>query len=127
MTQEPGSGRLLRVTRGERSETGSNPFIVASKGMEDNRFRALLRDLDLECYILNTGYGAMRREVGVEEAVTILCELPRGTVKWAGDECTGLTGPASVPDLYIGSIRADTPDDHERVRYEVRAELARTS
>jgi ATP-dependent phosphoenolpyruvate carboxykinase len=34
---------------------GTNPFIIGSEGGEGNRFRDLINDLDVDCFVLNTG------------------------------------------------------------------------
>ena len=107
---------------------GTNPFIIGSKGAEGNRFRDLIDDLNLDCFVLNTGrVGA--RDVGVTESVTLLREVARGTVEWTTDETTGLTVPSHVPGMDVGAFAvADNVADHERVlralRDERRAYLA---
>ena len=90
------AGESIRVV-------GTNPFIVGSEGEEGNRFRELIDSLDVDCFLLNTGtVGA--RDIGVEESVTILRELARGTVTWGEDEATGLTVPSEVPGIDIGAF-----------------------
>ena len=89
------AGESIRVV-------GTNPFIIGSEGEEGNRFRDLITDLDVECYIINTGYlGEESKDIGVRESVTILTELARGTVEWTDDERTGLTIPSTMPGLDV--------------------------
>jgi phosphoenolpyruvate carboxykinase (ATP) len=111
------AGESIRVV-------GTNPFIMGSKGEEGNRFRDLVADLDVECYILNTGYlGAKNKDIGVTESVTILRELARGTVEWADDEETGLTVPTEVPGIDISAFRVpEHVEDYERKREELETE-----
>ncbi len=89
------AGESIRVV-------GTNPFIVGPEGEEGNRFRELTASLDVDCFIINTGYvGSEEVDVGVAESVTILRELARGTVEWTDDERTGLTIPESIPGLDV--------------------------
>ncbi|UPV99754.1 phosphoenolpyruvate carboxykinase (ATP) [Halorussus gelatinilyticus] len=100
-------GESVQTSAGDPSKAGesirvvgTNPFIVGSKGEEGNRFRDLVADLDVDCFVLNTG-NLGGRDVGVEESVTILREIARGTVEWTDDEATGMTVPSEVPGLNI--------------------------
>ncbi|MFB6221563.1 MAG: phosphoenolpyruvate carboxykinase, partial [Halolamina sp.] len=75
------AGEAIRVV-------GTNPFIIGSEGREGNRFRDLIESLDVETYVLNTGqvgHGDDAVDIGVEESVTVLRELARGTVAWTDD------------------------------------------
>jgi phosphoenolpyruvate carboxykinase (ATP) len=111
------AGESIRVV-------GTNPFIMGSKGEEGNRFRELIADLDVDCYVLNTGHlGAKAKDIGVEESVTILREIARGQVTWGQDPATGMTTPESVPGMNIDDF--DVSEHVERYReklHELRAE-----
>ena len=109
------AGESIRVV-------GTNPFIVGSEGEEGNRFRDLIETLDVDCFLLNTGtVGAT--DIGVEESVTILRELARGTVTWETDEATGLTVPNHVPELDIEAFRvSENLADYESRLADLRAE-----
>ena len=74
--------------------------------------------------MLNTGHlGAGAKDIGVEESVTILRELARGSVEWTDDETTGTTVPASVPGMDIDAFRvAEHVETPERRLRELRAE-----
>lgn len=115
------AGESIRVV-------GTNPFIVGSEGEEGNRFRELTDSLDVDCFLLNTGtVGAC--DIGVEESVTILRELARGTVTWTKDEATGLTVPSEVPGIDIDAFGvAENVEGYEgrlaALREERRAYLA---
>ncbi len=111
------AGESIRVV-------GTNPFIVGSEGEEGNRFRDLVADLDVDCFVLNTGeIGPGERDVGVEESVTVLRELARGTVEWTDDERTGLTLPAAVPGLDVDDYYVpDHVEAFDRKQRELRAE-----
>ena len=102
------AGESIRVV-------GTNPFIVGSRGEEGNTFRDLIADLDVDCFLINTGHlGDESKDVGVTESVTILTELARGTVEWTADDRTGLTIPETVPGLEIESYYVpDHVDDYE--------------
>jgi phosphoenolpyruvate carboxykinase (ATP) len=105
-------GESIQTSAGDPSKAGesirvvgTNPFIMGSKGEEGNRFRDLVADLDVDCYVLNTGHlGEQQKDIGVEESVTILREIARGTVEWSDDEATGLTTPSEVPGLEISEF-----------------------
>ncbi|WP_225335094.1 phosphoenolpyruvate carboxykinase (ATP) [Halomicrobium urmianum] len=116
------AGQSIRVV-------GTNPFIVGSKGEEGNRFRDLVADLGAECFVLNTG-SVGDRDVGVDDTVALLRAVSRGSIEWRDDDATGLTVPASVPDMDVSRFGvADALDDHEdcieRLRTERRSHLAR--
>ncbi|WP_247728702.1 phosphoenolpyruvate carboxykinase (ATP) [Halovivax limisalsi] len=117
------AGESIRVV-------GTNPFIVGSDGREGNRFYDLVRDLDVDCYVMNTGYvGAESMDVGVEESVTILTEIARGAVEWTHDERLGMTIPSDVPgidveEFYVPDHVSDFEDAIASLREERRAYLA---
>jgi phosphoenolpyruvate carboxykinase (ATP) len=112
------AGEAIRVV-------GTNPFIVGSKGDEGNRFRDLVSELAVECFVINTGYVGEKstRDVGVDQTVAILREVARGSVEWLHDETMDLTIPESVPDLPIEEYYPpDHVDDYERAARELREE-----
>ena len=111
-------GQSIRVV-------GTNPFIVGSKGEEGNRFRALIEDLDVDCFVINTGVVGTDDpvDVGVEETVAILDGAARGSIEWAKDDTHGLTVPTHVPEIDIdGFAVADHVDDFEAAHDDLRAE-----
>jgi phosphoenolpyruvate carboxykinase (ATP) len=122
-------GESIQTSAGDPSEAGesirvvgTNPFIVGSEGVEGNRFRDLVADLDVTCFVLNTGRVG-DRDIGVDESVTLLREIARGTVEWTPDEATGLTVPDHVPGLDIEAFGiAENVADHERELRELREE-----
>ncbi|TYT63878.1 phosphoenolpyruvate carboxykinase (ATP) [Natrialba swarupiae] len=111
------AGESIRVV-------GTNPFIIGSEGEEGNQFRDLIADLDVDCFVINTGYlGDESKDIGVTESVTILTELARGTIEWTDDEATGLTLPEAVPGLDIEAFSVpDHVDDYETAAAELREE-----
>jgi phosphoenolpyruvate carboxykinase (ATP) len=113
------AGESIRVV-------GTNPFIVGPEGEEGTRFRDLIDDLDLDCYVLNTGHvGDDRVDVGVDESVTILREIARGTVEWTDDTDTALTIPREVPGIDIDAFHVpDHVPDYEGRIAALRAERA---
>ena len=124
-------GKSVQTSAGAPSKAGesvrvvgTNPFIVGPEGVEGNRFRDLIAELDVDCFVLNTGHlGAGAKDIGVEESVTILRELARGSVEWTDDETTGTTVPASVPGMDIDAFRvAEHVETPERRLRELRAE-----
>ena len=124
-------GESIQTSAGDPSNAGAsirvvgtNPFIVGPKGEEGNRFRDLIADLDLDCFVLNTGYlGDRSKDIGVEESVTLLREIARGTVEWTDSEAIDLTIPRSVPGLDIEQFGVpDHVDDYERKLRDLRAE-----
>ncbi len=124
-------GESIETSAGDPSRAGepirvvgTNPFIIGSEGEEGNRFRDLTAELDVDCFVINTGYlGEESTDVGVTESVTILTELARGTVGWTDDETTGLTIPEEVPGLDIAEYYVpDHVDDYEDAAAELREE-----
>ena len=124
-------GESIQTSAGDPSSAGesirvvgTNPFIVGSEGAEGNRFRDLIADLDVDCFVLNTGHlGDGAKDIGVDDSVTILREIARGTVEWSVDEATGLTVPDSVPGMDIEAFAvADHVDDYERRLRDLRTE-----
>ncbi|USZ68383.1 phosphoenolpyruvate carboxykinase (ATP) [Halorussus salilacus] len=130
-------GESIQTSAGDPSKAGesirvvgTNPFILGSKGEEGNRFRDLVADLDVDCFVINTGHlGERSTDVGVAESVTILREIARGTVVWRNDETLGLTIPAEVPgmdieEFYVPDHVEDFEREQERMRTERRAHLS---
>jgi phosphoenolpyruvate carboxykinase (ATP) len=124
-------GESIQTSAGDPSQAGesirvvgTNPFIIGPEGAEGNRFRELIEALEVDCFVLNTGYlGDRSKDIGVEDSVTILRELARGTVEWTKDEATGLRIARSVPDLDIGAFAVpDHVDNYEQKLTELRAE-----
>jgi len=124
-------GESIQTSAGDPSNAGepvrtvgTNPFIVGSEGAEGNRFRELIRTLDVECFVLNTGHlGDGSKDITVDDSVTILRELARGTVEWSDDGATGLTIPRSVPGMEIEAFAvSDHVEDHERKLRELRGD-----
>jgi len=112
------AGESIRVV-------GTNPFIIGSEGREGNRFRELIADLDVDCFLLNTGrVGPV--DVGVEETVTLLRGIARESLDWERDETTGLTVPTAIPGMDIDEFDVATalPDPQSRLA-ELRAERER--
>jgi len=113
------AGEAIRVV-------GTNPFIMGSEGEEGNRFRELVSDLDVECYVLNTGCvgtGDDAVDVGVEESVTVLREIARDSVEWLHDDRMGMTIPERVPGIDVAAFYVpDHVEDYERAAAELRAE-----
>ncbi|EMA58194.1 phosphoenolpyruvate carboxykinase [Halorubrum lipolyticum DSM 21995] len=98
---------------------GTNPFIVGSEGEEGNRFRDLIADLDIECYVINTGAVGTDDpiDVGVEETVAVLEGAARNRIEWERDDDLGLTVPSAVPGIEVDRFAvADRVDEFEAAR-----------
>jgi len=111
------AGESIRVV-------GTNPFIVGPEGEEGNRFRDLIADLDVDCYVLNTGHvGDDAVDIGVDESVGILREIARGTVDWTADDATAMTIPSHVPGIDIDAFHVpDHVEDYAGRAAALRAE-----
>ena len=118
-------GESIETSAGDPSKAGesirvvgTNPFIIGSEGEEGNRFRDLVRDLDIECFVLNTGHlGPKSKNIGVTESVTILREIARGSVTWTDDGTTEMTIPSDVPGIDIGEYAVEEHvEDYDRKR-----------
>lgn len=113
------AGEAIRVV-------GTNPFIIGSEGEEGNRFRELLELLDVDAYVLNTGQigeGEDAVDVGVEESVTILRELARGTVSWTDETAVPLRVPEAVPGLEMETYRVpEIVDEYDQQAADLRAD-----
>ena len=114
------AGESIRVV-------GTNPFIVGPEGKEGNTFYDLTSTLDVDCFVLNTGYvGDETVDVGVEETVTLLTEIARGAIEWDRDERLGMTVPTHVPGLAIDEYYVpDHVDDYESAVEALREERRR--
>jgi phosphoenolpyruvate carboxykinase (ATP) len=107
-------GESIQTSAGDPSKAGesirvvgTNPFIMGSEGEEGNRFRDLIEDLDVDCFVLNTG-SVGGRDVGVDDTVTLLEGISRDTVAWRDDETTGLTVPSEVPGMDVSAFDVAT-------------------
>lgn len=111
-------GEAIRVV-------GTNPFIIGSKGKEGNRFRDLIADLDVQCYVINTGTVGTDDpvDVGVEETVAILEGVARDSIQWTNDDTLGLVVPNTVPGIDIEQFYVpDRVADFRVARSELRKE-----
>ncbi|WP_232702474.1 phosphoenolpyruvate carboxykinase (ATP) [Halobacterium wangiae] len=119
-------GESIQTSAGDPDEAGeairvvgTNPFIVGSEGEEGNRFHDLVAANDVDCFVINTGHlGSEAKDVGVEESVTILCEVARNSIDWRHDDALGLEIPEHVPGM---DIEAFYPPDYVE---DYRGELA---
>ncbi len=124
-------GESIQTSAGDPSRAGesirvvgTNPFIIGSEGEEGNIFHELIDILDVDCYVINTGYlGDRSADIGVTESVTILTEAARGTIEWTHDERMGLTIPESVPGLDVDDYYVpDHVDDYEAALADLRTD-----
>lgn len=86
---------------------GTNPFIMGSKGAEGNRFLALIRNLNVECFVLNTGTIGEGEDVAVEDTVAIVREIARDSISWHEDDVSEYTVPSGVPGLDMSRFDVD--------------------
>jgi phosphoenolpyruvate carboxykinase (ATP) len=97
------AGEAIRVV-------GTNPFIVGPEGEEGNRFYELVRDNDIETFLINTGHvGPGEADIGVEDSVNILTSVARDEVDWRTDDRFGFEVPEDVPGISVGELY---PPDH---------------
>jgi len=125
-------GESIETSAGDPSRVGesirvvgTNPFIVGSKGKEGNRFRDLIADLDVQCYVINTGTVGTDTpaDVGVAETVAILEGVARNSIQWTHDDTLGLVVPSNVPGIDIEQFRIpDRVEDFQAARAELREE-----
>jgi phosphoenolpyruvate carboxykinase (ATP) len=89
------AGESIRVV-------GTNPFVIGPEGEEGNRFRELIAENDVECFLINTGYvGPSKADIGVRESVNILVGAARGEIQWREDDTFGFEVPEDVPGIDI--------------------------
>ncbi|AFO58268.1 MULTISPECIES: phosphoenolpyruvate carboxykinase (ATP) [unclassified Natrinema] len=124
-------GESIQTSAGDPSRAGesirvvgTNPFIIGPEGEEGNIFHELIDILDVDCYVINTGYlGDRSADIGVTESVTILTEAARGTIEWTHDERMGLTIPESIPGLDVDDYYVpDHVDDYDAALADLRAD-----
>ena len=116
-------GESLRVV-------GTNPFIVGSKGAEGNRFRDLIADLDVDCFVINTGVIGTEDQVdvGVEETVAVLEGIARGEIEWVDHEILQVKVLSRVPGVDVGKFSIsdrveDFKEEHKTLHAERQAYL----
>ncbi len=82
---------------------GTNPFIIGSRGEEGNRFLELIKQAEVECFIINTGKvgNVNSRSVEIEHSVAILREIAKGDIEWKRDSEIGLSIPLHVNGMEI--------------------------
>lgn len=102
-------GESVETSAGDRSAVGdsirvvgTNPFIIGLEGTEGNRFRDLISNLDIDCYILNTGR-VRDTQIVVEDAIEILWLILYGDLNWNRHESTGLMIPLA-PTCTAGAV-----------------------
>jgi len=115
---DPGARRRVNPRR------RNQPLHYRLGRQKGNIFHELIDILDIDCYVINTGYlGEKSKDIGVTESVTILTEAARGTIEWTNDERTDLTIPDSIPGLDIEDYYVpDHVDDYDDALADLRAE-----
>ena len=109
------AGERLRVV-------GTNPFVVGPAGAEGNRFRELVADNDVDCFLLNTG-SVGDADVRVDDTVALLESLARGAVEWRHDETVGLAVPDAAPGVDLDRLNPlASVEDYAAKVAELRAE-----
>lgn len=111
------AGESIRVV-------GTNPFIIGPEGEEGNRFRELIAENDVECFVINTGYvGPSKADIGVRESVSILVCAARDEIDWRVDDTFGFEVPKEVPGIDVEPFYPPTHyDDFEEELQSLRAE-----
>ncbi|SDJ92495.1 phosphoenolpyruvate carboxykinase (ATP) [Halovenus aranensis] len=111
------AGESIRVV-------GTNPFIIGPEGEEGNRFRDLIAENDVECFVINTGHiGPAKADIGVRESVNILVAAARGDIEWEYDERMDLELPSEVPGISIDAFYPPKHyDDFDRKLHDLREE-----
>ena len=111
------AGESIRVV-------GTNPFIIGPPGEEGNRFYELIRDNDVEAFVINTGHvGPAKADIGVRESVNILVGAACGDIEWTEDDRLGLELPENVPGTDVQVFYPpDHYEDYEAELAELRAE-----
>ena len=105
------AGEAIRVV-------GTNPFIVGPEGEEGNRFYELVRDNDVETFLINTGeVGPDGADIGVEDSVNVLTGVARGEVAWRADDRYGFEVPEAVPGVDVDALYP--PDHYEEFKTEL--------
>jgi len=125
-------GESIETSAGDPSRAGesvrvvgTNPFIMGSEGEEGNRFRDLVAELDVDCYVLNTGcVGDETKDICVDDSVAVLRAVARGTVEWEENEADMVVPVVdTVPGADISSLRvSDALENHEERLEELRDE-----
>jgi phosphoenolpyruvate carboxykinase (ATP) len=89
---------------------GTNPFIIGPPGEEGNRFYDLIRDNEVDAFVINTGsVGRSNADVGVRESVSILVAAACEDIEWYHDDVLGLELPENVPGT---NVQVLYPPDH---------------
>jgi phosphoenolpyruvate carboxykinase (ATP) len=111
------AGESIRVV-------GTNPFIIGPEGEEGNRFRTLIAENDVECFVINTGYvGPSKADIGVRESVNILVGAARNEIEWRDDDTFGFEVPEEVPGIDVEPFYPPTHyEDFEGELESLRAE-----
>ena len=128
-------GESIETSAGDPSRVGesirvvgTNPFIIGSEGKEGNRFRDLIEDLDVQCYVINTGSVGTDDpvDISVTTTVTILEGIARDGIDWTRDDVLGLTVPNDMPGVDIERFSVpDRVEDFGSAQAELREERLR--
>jgi phosphoenolpyruvate carboxykinase (ATP) len=92
------AGRNLRVP-------GTNPFWPDDHDLQGNRFLELMREHELDVYLLNTGSvggpadAARSRKVRIPQSSAIVKGIAEGTIEWQGDSDFGYQVATRVPGI----------------------------
>ena len=86
---------------------GTNPFIIGSEGEEGHILHDILvKNPDMECFILNTGsVGASQdftgEKITIKVSTTIMKEIAKDSIKWELDKEWGYMIPKSIEGIDI--------------------------
>lgn len=91
------AGRNLRVP-------GTNPFWFEDESSMGNRFLALLEQVDLDVYLLNTGRiggddEATSKKVTISDSAAVQSAIVDGSIEWVEDPDFGYLVAASLPGI----------------------------
>lgn len=95
------AGKSLRVP-------GTNPFFPLSHGLQGNRFYELLKKINMEVYLMNTGRvggdekTAGSKKVKIQHSSAIVKAIAEGTIEWQQDADFGYETAKLVPEFPAG-------------------------
>jgi len=91
------AGKNLRVP-------GTNPFWFEDESSMGNRFLALLEQVDLDVYLLNTGRiggddEATSKKITISDSAAVQSAIVDGSIEWVEDPDFGYLVAASLPGI----------------------------
>jgi phosphoenolpyruvate carboxykinase (ATP) len=83
-----------------KRQIGFDPFIIDNPAININRFAEIVKNNNIEAYVVNTGYiGNEENNITVDMTLNCIEQMLRGNIEWKLDKDAGYLIPKTVPNF----------------------------